>query len=91
MLGVIQLRNGDILAMEKWTQDKLKDSIAKLPPNSDEEPRRINLTWRWLILHKLGCMSDCHHTLPGPPTLPVTDAMDNAEDEAETAWCGKPE
>ena len=91
LLGIIPLRNGDIMAMEKWTQNKLKHSIAKLPPNSKEEPRRINLTWRWLILHKLGCTSDCHHTLPGPPTLPVTDAMDNAEDEAETAWCGKPE
>ena len=91
MVGTIPLRNGDIMAMEKWTQNKLKHSIAKLPLNSKEEPRRINLTWRWLVQHKLGCTSDCHHTLPGPPALPVADAMDMAEDEAETAWCGMPE
>ena len=91
VVGTIPLRNGDIMAMEKWTQDKLKHSIAKLPLNSREEPRRINLTWRWLVQHKLGCTSDSHHTLPGPPALPVADAMDMAEDEAETSWCGMPE
>ena len=90
-VGSIPLRNGDIMAMEKWTQDQLKHSIAKLPPNSREEPRRINLTWRWLVQHKLGCTSDSHHTLPGPPALPVADAMDMVEDEAENSWCGMPE
>ena len=91
VVGTIPLRNGDIMAMEKWIQSQLKHSIAKLSPSSREEPRRINLTWRWLVHHKPGCTADPQHTSPGPATLPVADAKDMAADEAERSWGGKSE
>ena len=48
VLGTITLRNGDLIAMERWTQAHLKHGIAKLPQGILEDPRRINLTWRWV-------------------------------------------
>ena len=90
-MGTIPLRNGDLMAMEKWTQSQLNHSIAKLPQSSREEPRRINLTWRWLVQHKPGCTADPQHTSPSPATLPVADVKDMAADEAERSWGGKSE
>ena len=46
LLAKIPLHAGDMLAMEAYTQTEVQHAIAKLPANSDEDPRRINLTWR---------------------------------------------
>ena len=90
-MGTIPLRNGDLMAMERWTQKQLKHSIAKLPHSSQEDPRRINLTWRWLVQHKQQCTAAAQHMVPSPATLPVADMKETAADEAENAWGGKTE
>ena len=85
VVGITPLRNGDLMAMERWTQKHLRHSIAKLPHDTQEDPRRINLTWRWLVQHKQDCTSDSQHMVTGPAILPVTDKP-TAADEAENGW-----
>ena len=90
VLGTITLRNGDLIAMERWTQAHLKHGIAKLPQGTLEDPRRINLTWRWIAQHKRDCAAEYQHMVASPATLPVPDRP-TAADEAEHSWGIKPE
>ena len=90
VLGSITLRNGDLMAMEKWTQAHLRHSIAKLPQDAQENPKRVNLTWRWIAQHKLNCALASLHTIKVPATLPVPDKA-VAADEAEHGWSVKSE
>ena len=85
VLGTITLRNGDLIAMERWTQAHLKHGIAKLPQGTLEDPRRINLTWRWIAQHKRDCAAEYQHMVTSPATLPVPDKQ-MAADEAEHGW-----
>ena len=84
-LGSILLRNGDMIAMEHWTQSQLKHGIAKLPPDSLEDPKRINLTWRWIAQHKLDCPEEEQRIIRSPAALPIQDRALPA-DEAEHNW-----
>ena len=90
ILGTITLRNGDLIAMERWTQAHLKHSIAKIPQGTLEDPRRINLTWRWIAQHKRDCAAEYQHMVTSPAALPVTDRQ-LAADEAEHGWSIKSE
>ena len=89
VLGTITLRNGDLIAMERWTQAHLKHGIAKLPQGSLEEPRRINLTWRWIAQHKRDCAAEYQHMVISPASLPVPDNQ-MAADEAERSYSFTP-
>ena len=87
-LGSVLLRNGDMIAMEHWTQAHLKHGIAKLPLGSPEDPKRINLTWRWIAQHKLDCPEEEQRIISGPAALPIIDEALPA-DEAEQKWASK--
>ena len=89
VLGSIALRNGDMIAMERWTQAQLKHGIARLPPDSFEDPKRINLTWRWIAQHKLDCSAEEQQIVNSPAALPVPDRA-LAADEAEHSWTMRP-
>ena len=84
-LGSILLRNGDLLAMEHWTQAQLKHGIAKLPIGSPDDPKRINITWRWIAQHKLDCPEAVPDSFRCIAELPVIDKALPA-DEAEHRW-----
>ena len=84
-MGSILLRNGDMIAMEHWTQSQLKHGIAKLPPDSLEDPKRINFTWRWIAQHKLDCPEEEQRIISSPAALPIQDRALPA-DEAEQNW-----
>ena len=88
VMGSITLRNGDMIAMERWTQAQLKHGIARLPPDSLEDPKRINFTWRWIAQHKLDCKAEEQQIVNSPATLPVPDKA-QAADEAEHSWAMK--
>ena len=90
VLGTITLRNGDLMAMERMTQAHLRHSIAKLPQDTQENPKRVNLTWRWIAQHKQNCALASQHTNSVPATLPVPDRI-AAADEAEHGWSVKSE
>ena len=90
VVGTITLRNGDLMAMERWTQAHLRHSIAKLPQDTQEDPKRINFTWRWIAQHKQDCASDFQHMTTVPATLPLPDKI-MAADEAEHGWSVKSE
>ena len=90
VVGSITLRNGDLMAMEKWTQAHLRHSIAKLPQDTQENPKRVNLTWRWIAQHKQNCALASQHTIKVPATLPIPDKA-VAADEAEHGWSVKSE
>ena len=89
VLGTIALRNGDMIAMERWTQAQLKHGIARLPPDSSEDPKRINFTWRWIAQHKLDCSAEEQQIVNSPAALPVPDRA-LAADEAEHSWTMRP-
>ena len=84
-LGSVLLRNGDMIAMEHWTQAQLKHGIAKLPLDSPDDPKRINLTWRWIAQHRLDCPEEGIETFRGRAELPIIDTVLPA-DEAEQRW-----
>ena len=77
--------NGDMLAMEHWTQAQLKHGISKLPLDSPDNPKRTNLTWRWIAQHKLDCPEEELETFRGLAELPIIDKILPA-DEAEQRW-----
>ena len=78
------------MAMERWTQAHLRHSIAKLPQDTQENPKRVNLTWRWIAQHKQNCALASQHMTTVPATLPVPDRI-VAADEVEHGWSVKSE
>ena len=78
-----------MIAMERWTQAQLKHGIARLPPDSSEDPKRINFTWRWIAQHKLDCSAEEQQIVISPAALPVPDRA-LAADEAEHSWTMRP-
>ena len=46
------LHDGDICTMEGYCQ---KFYMHRIPQDTGERSRRINLTWRWIVKHQEGC------------------------------------
>ena len=80
------LGDGDLLAMEQWTQLHMRHSILKLPDDSAECPQRVNITRRWLVNHRKGCpLAECT-TSPSPSALPLEDPCESTVASSDAAW-----
>ena len=82
----IKLQAGDLLAMEEYTQAHLKHAVPRLSPTSSDDPRRINLTWRWLVKHQDGCMEAGQEPPPAPPRLPVIEPEAATIEQSDQMW-----
>ena len=80
------LADGDLLAMEQWTQVFLKHSVARLPESSTANPHRINITWRWLAHHRQGCPHAGLAIRPVPQALPLNDPCPASVQSSDAAW-----
>ena len=80
------LADGDLLAMEQWTQLLLKHSISRLPANSATNPRRINITWRWLVCHRAACPLAAAAARTAPRSLPIVEPCQDTVVLSDAAW-----
>jgi len=83
LITSIALEDGDLCTMEGLTQ---KHYRHRVPPQKSVKSARINLTWRWVVVHESTCPNWRPGQAPARPSVPhVVDLVGDEEPAVPSA------